>query len=179
MVYKFMPVKAKNFISGIGGVNGQKSYEVFMNCEWGRLNEPDVVVDRESYRNSRLPRQNYLRAAETLYNEGEVEKAIELLDTCDYYFPNEKFTYDMLQVPFAELYLEAGEIEKGMRIVEILVDRYEEDLNYYDSLDPDFAETYYSGDIRIAVSVLNRLGQLATQNGDEELVQRINALIFQ
>jgi hypothetical protein len=178
MVYKFMPVKAKNFISGIGGVDGQRSYEVFMNCEWGQLNQPDVTVDRESMRNSRLPKQNYLRAAETLFNEGEVDKAVQLLDTCDYFFPNEKFTYDMLHVPFAELYFDAGEIEKGMRIVRILVDRYEEDLNYYDRVDPDFVERYYSSDIQLAVSVLNRLGQLATQHGDDELVQRINSIIF-
>ncbi len=178
MVYKFIPVEAENYISGIGGVNGWESYEVFTNCQWGRLNEPDVVVDRESYRNSRLPKQNYLRAAETLFNEGETEKAIELLDTCLYFFPHEKFTFDMLLIPFAELYLEAGEIEKGMEVVGKLVDRYEADLNYYDSLDPEFAERYYGSDIQVAVSVLNRLGQLSAENERNDLVDRINSLIF-
>lgn len=178
MVYKFMPVIAPNFISGIGGVNGKKSYEVFMNCEWGRLNEPDVTIDRESYRNSRLPKQNYLRAAETLFDQGETEKAVQLLDTCNYYFPHEKFTYDLLHIPFAELYLNAGEIEKGMRVVEILIGRYEEDLNYYDRLDPDFAEIHYTNDIRLSVSVLNRLGELARQYDRQDLVERVNILIF-
>jgi len=179
MVYKFMPVKAKNYIRGVGGVSGEKSYEIFVNdCRWGRLNEPGISVDRESYRNSRLPRQNYLRTAEVLMQEGEKEKAIKLLDECIYYFPNEKFTYDMLMLPFAELYFEGEELEKGLEILSRLVDRYEEDLYYYDSLKPEFASAHYDEEIRISVTVLNRIGELASKNGDEELAERVDLIIM-
>ncbi|MCK5766728.1 MAG: DUF2723 domain-containing protein, partial [Bacteroidales bacterium] len=54
-VYKFMPVKAKDYIPGLGGIHANKSYDVIMNdFHWGNLNDPSVTVDRESYRHARI-----------------------------------------------------------------------------------------------------------------------------
>jgi len=168
-VYKFMPVRADNYISGIGGVNPVKSYNSLIECTWGNLNDPSVTVDRESYRNSRLPRQNSLRTAESLMNIGEKEKAIAVLDTCLYYFPDNKVRYDVLLVPFAELYYTAGEIEKANAIMNRLVEIFGDDLRYYSSLDPGFARTYYNDEFQRTMSYMDRLIEMAGENGQQEL----------
>ncbi len=180
MVYKFMPVKAKEFIPGIGGVDAMGSYDILINkCKWGNLNDPSVTVDRESYRNSRLPRQNYLRSAEAMLNRGDKDKAVQLLDTCIHYFPHEKITFGMLMIPFAELYFNAGEPEKGKEILEIMIHRYEDDLRYYDTVDPDFAASFYKQDIQRAISILHRLGEIAKENKYDDLGARVDSVVFQ
>jgi MFS family permease len=179
MVYKFMPVEATNYMSGIGGVYGKGSYDILAdNCKWGNLHRPDVTVDRESARNSRLPKQNYLRAAETLLQEGEPEKAITLLDTCLYYFPHEKFTYDFLIVPFAEIYFEAGADEKGMKVLEESANVFMDDMRYFNSLRPSFLEKHFMSDFNLTRSVLTSLRKLARDEGNEELANQIDQAIF-
>lgn len=178
LVYKFMPVKAKNYYRSIGGVDGEGTYDIFMNkCSWGNLNDPKVTVDRESARNSRLPRQNFLRAAETLFADGEKDKAIALLDNCMENFPENKFPFDAVILPFAELYLEAGEKAKGIDILKSLTDNYIAELNYINSLDPDFKRVYYQQDVQMAVSVLNRVRQLARQENMEDMASTIDSVI--
>ncbi|MCU0371553.1 MAG: DUF2723 domain-containing protein, partial [Bacteroidales bacterium] len=177
MVYKFMPVKADNYYQGIGGVNPDKTYEIFINTRWGNLNDPDVNVDRESNRNSRLPRQNYLRAAETFLNRGEEAKAVELLDKCISYFPDNKIPYDMMLIPFAEIYYGADETEKANAIIGRLIDIYADDLRYFQTVKPGFVEKFYMDSIERNVRMLRSLSQLAKMNGQEDLSERADLAI--
>lgn len=179
MVYKFMPVLAEGLIPDIGGVDPQVSYNVLKECTWGNLNDPDVTVDRESYRNSRLPRQNYLRTAEALMNNGDKEKAVEMLDKCLESFPDSKIRFDFLLVPFAQLYYDAGETEKANAIIGRLADIYSDDLRYISRLKPSFAKKYYQDDYQRTLSYTNRLGELAAQYKQADLEQRIDAIMEQ
>jgi tetratricopeptide (TPR) repeat protein len=175
MVYKFMPVKAANYYEGIGGVNPDKTYEVFMEGRWGNLNNPNVNVDRESSRNSRLPRQNYLRAAETFLARGDKEKAVELLDKCIYFFPDSQVPYDMMLIPFAEIYYGADEIEKANAVVSRLIEIYGDDMRYFGEVKPSFADRYYSSTIERTMRLLRNLSQLARMNGQEEIAAKAEA----
>jgi hypothetical protein len=177
MVYKFMPVKADNYYEGIGGVNPEKSYEVLTQATWGNLNDPDVTVDRESMRNSRLPRQNYLRAAETFIMKGEDAKAAELLDLCLKHFPDSKIPYDMLMMPFAELYYNIDQPETANAILGRLLDIWTDDLRYFSEVKPSFAQKYYSDDIERIIRMLRNMAQLARQNEQKDLVDRIEATL--
>jgi hypothetical protein len=177
MVYKFMPVKADNYYQGLGGVNPDKTYEIFTNCRWGNLNDPDVTVDRESDRNSRLPRQNYLRAAETFLNRGEKEKAVELLDVCQKFFPDSKIPYDLMMIPFADVYYGAGEIEKGNAIVSRLIEIFADDLRYYKTVNARFVEKYYTDDIDRNMRVMRSLSQMAKENGQNDLAAKAEDVV--
>ena len=172
MVYKFMPVKADNYYQGLGGVDPDKTYEIFTNCKWGNLNDPSVTVDRESNRNSRLPRQNYLRAAETFLSRGEKAKAIKLLDTCQYFFPDSKLRYDLMMIPFADVYYGSGAIEKGNAIVSRLIDIFADDLRYYKTVDPGFVEKYYSDAVDKDLRILRSLSQMAKENHQDDLMAK-------
>jgi hypothetical protein len=177
MVYKFMPVKADNYYQGLGGVNPVKTYEVFMDTKWGNLNDPNVEVDRESMRNSRLPRQNYLRAAETFLANGEKTKAVELLDKCQYFFPDNKVQYDVMMIPFAEIYYGADENEKANAIVGRLIEIYGDDLRYFSELKRSFVEDHYSTTLDRTVRILKSLSQLAKTNGQDDLAAKADAAV--
>ncbi|MFO8130360.1 MAG: DUF2723 domain-containing protein [Bacteroidales bacterium] len=179
-VYKFMPVKATEFISGIGGVSIDRSYDILMNkCTFGNLYKPDVTVDRESYRNSRMPKQNFLRLAQGLVNEQKMDSAVAVLDTCLKYFPDEAVSFDVLMLPFTEVYYKAGAQEKANALVGKLSEIYTGNLEYYLSLDPEFVDDYYNSDIQQSFGILQRLSQIAKENGETELGSAIDSTLME
>jgi hypothetical protein len=178
MVYRFMPVKAENFISGVGGVDADGSYDIFMNkCKWGNLKTPGIYVDRESARNSIIPKQNFMRVAESLVTNGEKQKAINLLDLCLKEFPDNKITYDMYMIPFADVYYEAGAMEKGNAIAERVFNIYRQNLEYYNRLNNRLFK-YYETDYNQALTVIQRLSMMTKMNKQTELYNKIDT-IFQ
>jgi hypothetical protein len=158
-------------------VNPDKTYEVFTNCKWGNLNDPGVNVDRESNRNSRLPRQNYLRAAETFLMRGDKEKAVELLNTCLEFFPDNKIPYDMMMIPFVETYYQAEEKGKAGEIAGRLIEIYGDDLRYYNTLKPAFVEKNYKESAERSIRILRNISQLTKMYGDNELSAKADEMI--
>jgi hypothetical protein len=179
MVYKFMPVKAENFIKGVGGINAEASYDIFMNkCKWGNLKDPNVYVDRESYRNSIIPKQNFMRVAENLVSKGEKEKAIALLDACLAEFPDNKISFDMYMIPFADVYYEAGAMEKGNVICERVFEIYTQNLDYYNRLNSKLLK-YYQEDYDQAIGIIQRLSMMAKMYKQTELYDKIDGVFKQ
>jgi len=179
VVYRFKPTIATEFIKNIGGVNADRTYEVIMNesVRWGRLNQEDVIVDRESSRNAGMAKQNYVRLAQALLNERKYDSVIKVLDRGIEFFPNDKFPFDYYMISWADFYYKSGEIEKGNNLVKQIVERYEEDMNYYNSL-PDRFVSQYKDDIKESMAVMQRLIQLTSQNKQEELSKEIEESFY-
>lgn len=168
VVYRFLPVKAEHMIKGLGGIDTEETYDLLVNhAKWGNLEKPGVYVDPESRRNSIMPKQNYLRLAQALADEGKNEKAITTLDTMIHYFPNEKIAWDIYMIPMVETYYDVGAFEKGNAASTVLVDNYVADLEYYASLDKAFKQ-YYQQDIQQALMVLQQLSLLANRSKQTE-----------
>ncbi len=175
MVYKLMPVVAENYIRGIGGVSTDTCYDRLVNvCKWGNLHDPKVVIDRESYRNAQIPRQNYMRVAQSLLMKGKKAEAIKALDTCMYYFPANKIRLDKYMMPFAEIYFAAGDSIKGVKMTQDLYKMFIDELTYFNSLEPRFDKQFEQekGD---NYALLQRLGQMAEMYDQKDLADKINA----
>ena len=174
VVYRFRPVPAKDFISRVGGVDIDRSWKVLMNdkVRWGRLNEPDVTVDRESMRNATMGKQSYLRLAQSLVNVQKYDSAVQVLDRGLYFFPYNKFIFDYYTLPWAELYYKSGAMEKGDSVINLIAKRYSEDMDYYMGLDDKFI-SYYSSDMQQAMAVLQRASQTAKRYKRKELGDKI------
>jgi len=146
---------------------------------WGRLNEPDVVVDRESERTSGMMKQNYSLLARTLTEMGRYDSAVAVMDKGIYFFPNDKFTFDYGMIPWADNYYKAGATEKGNDVVRKVFERYKEDLDYYNSLKQPRFTTFYQDDIQQSLAVLQSLGQLTRRYKQKELADEIDAVFYQ
>jgi hypothetical protein len=180
-VYKFMPVKATrgDYISGMGGVDPLGSYDIFMNkSKWGNLNDPHVYVDPESMNNSIRPKTNILRVVQSLLDLSEKKKAVELMDLYYTYFPSSKFTPDIYNLPFAEMYYKAGETEKANKIVEKVAEIYSQNLDYYYSFSGTTRD-YFKDDIQNSLSVIKRLNYIASQNNQPKLAAKMDELFNQ
>ena len=180
IVYRFKPTEAIDYIPKVGGVNPERTYEVIMadDVRWGRLNEDDVVVDRESSRNSGMIKQNYIRLAQALVKEGKPDSVEAVLDRGIHFFPNDKFTFDFYMIPWADNYYKVGATEKGNDLINVLYERYLEDLTYYTLLDDRFVN-FYNEDIQEALAVLQRLSQLAREHGQVDLADEIDESLYE
>ena len=180
IVYRFKPTEAIDYIPKVGGVNPERTYEVIMadDIRWGRLNEDDVIIDRESSRNSGMIKQNYIRLAQALVKEGKTDSVEAVLDRGIHFFPNDKFTFDFYMIPRADNYYKVGATEKGNDLINVLYERYLEDITYYTLLDDRFVN-YYNEDIQEALAVLQRLSQLAREHGQVDLADEIDESLYE
>ncbi|NOR87995.1 MAG: DUF2723 domain-containing protein, partial [Bacteroidales bacterium] len=174
-VYRLLPYKAEGLIKGMGGVDADKAYELLVNnASWGNLEKDDVSIDRESYRNSGIAKNNLLRVAEVFLERGDTEKAIIAMDTYQKYFPHEKVHFDMYMLPYAENYYAAGATEKGNEVMNILYDFYVSELDYINSLSPEFKKLLVQ-DQQTALGVLQRMGQNARRYKQVDLGAKIDS----
>jgi hypothetical protein len=177
MVYKFMPVKAMNYYKGMGGVHAQKTYDLLLNeFQWGRLNQPDVTIDRESQKNIMIPKNNFVRTAETLMDLNRPDSAVAIADECLEVFPTSKIPPDFYLLPLVDVYYEAGAMEKGDSLVSEIADRYSEDMDYYSSLDSEFFN-YYQEDLTRAYSAIRRLSIQTEEHNRKELTEELTKLM--
>jgi len=178
-VYKFMPVKATDYIPGLGGINADKSYEAYMyDYKWGNLHDPSVTVDRESYRHARIQKQNFLRVAQSLLNKGKADEAAAVLDSCLYYFPYDKIHYDIIMMPFIEIYYDAGRIETANEEARKMIEVCDQELTYFLSLEPDFADRIYATEMQQNIAVLQRIAEVTRDNGQDELSEEVENILL-
>jgi len=174
IVYRLMPYPAEHYLSQMGGVNVDKSYDILLNeCKWGNLEDPDVTVDRESYRDARIPKNNYIRLAQALLDENKMDSASKVSDKFIELFPDNKVKFDLYMLPFAEVYYRGGEIEKANAILEQLLENNYAELVYYNSLDNKRARDF-AQEKQQAIMVLQRLSEIAQFNQQAELQKKID-----
>ncbi|VAW28143.1 putative membrane protein [hydrothermal vent metagenome] len=173
LVYQFTPVPAMDYAKGIGGVAPDSSYRILMNKDvrWGRLNMPDVHVDRESFRNSILAKQSYVRLAQALVNLHKYDSAVNVLDRGIYFFPNSKFPFDYYTIHWALLYYQSGAFKKGNKVATEIYNRYMGDLSYYNNLNDRFIP-YYNNNIREALSAIQQLSGFAKDFHQDTLAKK-------
>jgi hypothetical protein len=142
LAYRFVPVKTENSAMNRGHINTKILYENVMNkFVWGNVNHPDVFLDDYNEKAIRIIQARYMfaRLAEALVDEGQNQKAGEVVDKMFELFPNERMplTYDSF--PAVEQYFRAGATGKGIEKTRQLAENSFQMLDYYFSLPGHFA----------------------------------------
>jgi hypothetical protein len=179
VVYEFKPTLAQDYIKGMGGIDVDHTYKVLMSPEmrWGRLEKPDVHVDRQSFMEATMPIQSYLLLARSLAGENKKDSAINVLDRETHFFPKSKFPYSYFTIQKAFIYYQCGAIKKANDVVNAIYTRYMQDLNYYNGLSPRFYSDY-TEQIREALGSLQQLAQLTKQFKQDTLSETINKSFY-
>ena len=137
--YRFIPVKADDYYTNIGGVYCDGSYDLLVNkAKWGSMNEEGVVPDRESVRNGEFARQSYVRLAQSLVSHQQYDSAVVVMDKFQEFFPNEKFPYELRLYQFPEMYYQCGEFEKGDEFLQKITKNACDKIDYYGNMKPRF-----------------------------------------
>jgi tetratricopeptide (TPR) repeat protein len=175
-VYRFMPAKAEgpDYIKRVGAVDTDNSYDILMNkCKWGNLAAPKVYVDPESYRETFLPKQNFMRLAKGLVAEGKNDMAVKVCDRVQEIFPDNKVHFDYYMIQFVDVYYQAGAFDKGNKLAERLIKIYEQNVDYFSALNPEF-RNQYDEDMNMAFSFFDYMKQIATQYKQTAIVDQVD-----
>lgn len=135
--YKLVPIRTpvdKRNPFDMGRIDTEKMYTIVMNWDWGNSGSPDIYHDPETRKNGITYRSNLVRLAEALMNEGENEKAEEVLDLAMEKMPVKYFEYYSLLEPFVLGYYELGKTEKAREVYEETAKMFQEHLLYFSGL---------------------------------------------
>jgi hypothetical protein len=134
LVYKLVPIRTPvnpNNPYQMGRIDAEKMYTIVKKWDWGNADSPDIYHDPETRKNSISFRSNISRLAEALIDEGQADKAIEVLDLAMSKIPLQTFGYYSLLTPFVEAYYRAGNPAKAQDLMRQLSKGYREYMNYY------------------------------------------------
>ena len=173
IVYKLVPVlvEAEDYYRGMGGVNVDKSYDILVNhAKWGNLNNPKVVPDRESVRNTVFVRQHYFRAADALVKQNRLDSAEIVVDKALEFFPYPQVKYDQYYtwLSFIDVYLRCGANEKATQLIKEMHDKCYGETMYYIGLKQKYYE-FYQSNIQDNMRILYRLYTLCKENNFDDM----------
>ena len=179
LAYRFIPVPAEDYYKNIGGVYREGSFDLLVNkATWGNLNDPKVVVDRESMRNTDFAKQSYVRLAQSLINHHELDSAVMVLDKYLEFFPCEKFPYDLRMYSFPEMYYACHADEKGDAFVLDFMDICCDKIEFYSKMKEPF-RSYYQETIEEQLSIIQHVGKITLRYGRNELSEEISNMLTQ
>tara|TARA_X000001036_G_scaffold342041_1_gene321500 strand:+ start:70 stop:1827 length:1758 start_codon:yes stop_codon:yes gene_type:complete len=123
LAYRLVPYSINSTDGQTGIVNTEKMYDRLINqFQWGGLNNPNLYFDETNTRMVMNFRNNFSRLAESLYQKGEVKKAIIVLDKCMQEFPRDVVNLSYFSIPIIDLYYKLGEREKGNQVLATMID---------------------------------------------------------
>ncbi len=130
LAYRLLPIK--NAGAGQGVVNSDIMFENMMTDRFHYRNLDDVTVyyDENCRRFPTSDRNGFYRLAVELFNEGNKEKAKEVIDHCFKTIPDKTFPYDYLTTQFIPLMIRVGDDKKAMDIARLMVKRADEELAF-------------------------------------------------
>ena len=142
MAYRITPERSED---GNPRVNTEVMYDNMMNkFKYGNMNVPGIYIDENTMRMCRTHRMMFNQLAEALYNKGEYEKALNVLDYAEEMLPGYNIQYDYTSASMASLYYSMGEMEKGNAIMSKVANNCVEYLQWGASLDNDHRKSVQS-----------------------------------
>jgi len=157
-----------------GKVNTKLMYNNMMeNFKWGNMNNPKVYIDENNGRMMMNIRSTFNRLAETLVDEGQNEKAIQVLDRCVELIPNNIVPFNYYSMMMAETYFKAGQSAKGKVIINTLMTDFEEKLDYFFKLNKPMRNSV-DDEIQRSLYFMREITMICTRNNQPVLLKEVS-----
>ncbi|MCG6188568.1 glycosyltransferase family 117 protein [Maribellus maritimus] len=135
LVYQLVPVenKVKSILDNPPANTGRLYTQLMNDFAWGNIDKPDVNIDYFTVYNAGVFQlQNAFNSlAKALLEEGEKEKACEVLNKSILLFPTQVFHHNSYSLQLTNLLFEAGLTEDGINYLKDFVYSVQENLSYY------------------------------------------------
>ena len=180
--YKLVPIKGPMSSSDVGLTDTDDLYYKMKNVfSWDALKRDDYFVDYQNlytFCGVMSQRNLFLNAASKLMEEGQDDRALEMLDMCVENVPEYNFPLDMTFLGFSNeymvlkmisMYYDLGQGDKARdiagRFAEELMASADFFLSFYDYREDEFNSVF---------SYLQNLQYLYSANGDNDLADDLN-----
>ncbi|MEE2954101.1 MAG: DUF2723 domain-containing protein [Bacteroidota bacterium] len=165
LAYRLVPYLASSPDGQTGVVNIEKMYPKLMtDFKWGGFHNSDLYFDETNTRMIMNFRNNYARLADALYNKGENQKAIAVLDKCIAEFPKEVAKYSYFSLPLIDVYYKAGGNRNNEAANNLLAEMMDNYLIEYAYLSEFKDGSGIKRDIQISMQVLSSLSRIVQLN---------------
>ncbi len=176
MAYRLVPIKSDISEAQPGRVNTRILYDNIMNkFQWGNIDDPSVYLSEDHIRLTVNFRNIFHRLADALLDEGQPEKAIEVLDFAFEKMPQDQVPYNYFSLLMAETYYKAGAFEKGNEIFERMLDWEEQNLAWYFSFDRSRLRNLESA-MQESLGILQRISHVSEMEQQAELADTSSEL---
>jgi len=175
LTYRLVPIESGGTNLYTGRINTDEMYQNLMNeFTFGNIEKPSIAVSETIRRMATNLRSNYSRLAIQLIEEGQKEKAVQVLDKGLAYLTNEKIPFDFFNVFAVEAYFNADEPEKALAVADIIAENLLQDMDYVNSL-PKNMKGAYKRDSDIAEAGIGELMRLAVENKQEDWIDEMQS----
>jgi hypothetical protein len=134
-LYRFVPIKTPFDIVDAGRIDIEYSYNLLINkYKYGNARDPRVYVDYNSVVNLNFVQvyNTFARLAFRLAEQGDNERAVEVLDRVMTEYPHSQLNYDFMSTPgIIEGYYAAEATDKGDALLEDYANTLQEYIEYY------------------------------------------------
>ncbi len=129
MTYRLLPVRARGQ-GGMGEVSTTVMDENLKKFQFRGFDNPDAYHDEEYRKFAANERNAFFRLALQFYEDGNDQKAKEVLDYSLKSIPDASIAYDYYMPQYVRLYYLLGETEKAKQIAETMGKRAEDNLKF-------------------------------------------------
>lgn len=172
--YQITPIKSENKDGQYGRVDTEKMYNNVMHTFiFDGWNDERVYLDENHQRMGINIRNNLSRLATALIQEGQKEKAIEVLDKTMEVLPPSRIPHNYFSLFIAEGYYNAGAMEKGDEVMRGLADLNFQELDFYTSLKPSLKAGSMS-EIQRTMAIYSEIQRSLQTFDRKDLIDEIN-----
>ena len=173
MAYKLVPIHtpvSPRSPLDMGRIDTDKMYDIVMRWDWGNSGDTTIYHDPETRKNSISYRSNLARLSEALIEEGQLQKAEEVLDLAMENMPVDYYGYYSLVEPFVDGYYQVDDLEKARNLWEKLAEKYQERILWYSTF--DLEDQYkYGNNIISDIERYRSLIDLLLIHQDEQIIE--------
>ena len=182
LALRIIPVKTPSDrrlqIYGSGRMETHRLYDNIMNkWKWGNFDQLELHVDNSYGAALQAHRMVMLRTAESLFNMGETQKAIDIVNKFFEAFPHMNFPYDASVAPFLSVYIQAGAYEEAKKHARILAVETADYLDFYASIDRDIIASSFQQDFAQRNATVQTILSLTRLVPDENFKKEMTDLL--
>jgi hypothetical protein len=171
LAYRLTPIKhKKNPNPNIdGGVSSSIMYENMMNkFQWGNMDKMPIYMDENNRRMTTNLRLQFGHLAEQFIEEGDLEKAREVIQRSLDVMPEYNVPYEQPQIMWqlVDLMYQAEYDEKALELSKRMIDINNQEIDFYHSLDEKHQKSLVK-DITMRVQINDRLSTMALMNAPD------------
>jgi len=165
LTYRLLPVRAEMRPGETGGVNVPVMLENINKFKFRGFDDPGVYHDEEYRKFGSNTRNSYYRLARKLYEQGDEEKAKEILDEGLTNIPDKSIPYSFFTSFYAELYHKLGEQERAEALADTIISRSSEMIRFVE--ENNKTGQFYQDMLRNSNIYLNQLAFVYRRLSDE------------
>jgi hypothetical protein len=179
LAYRLVPIKTQpaDRISA-GRIDTEILYDNLMNrFRWRGLSDSTVYLDNYHVRTLSIirMRHRFNRLASALINDGDIEKAVKVLDRCVELTPSYNVPYDMFMVSIADNYYKCKAEDKANKIIEKYTDICDGYLTYYLGQNKKYIDNNLN-EIQFYMQVLRNMIITSRLYGQKEISDKIESI---